>query len=657
MSAPLAIVDGTHLCLLPSCHLDCKKDVHEISGISALPLHCIPYLMKTANEDNEEHQHFLCNIESLWETIDVDICPYEAALTAKSALSSPPSSTWNRIGNIIQKPLDINDQHFEIVLVNDEDAILIHPPVYETESNHSIDSRSLNILQLSLAPSSTGILSSPFITDAKDVNTSLSTSTLLLQVNNVSGYFVADFVGNGCEQIVMLPHINQATLSDSTKTDTVEQRKLKLLSILQHSILTDGTDVLYGQNVKPMRIGSELIQHSFEQRVNTFNYPVIALPIVDKNIGLQRQLAGNTQKKRTRVALPPAEEGLDITHESGNSQEETEGHNDIFLKIEQGLRNRLIQQSIAVSQMEQSYQMRWKAIASARDVAYRITRGDDVSCQSRNATQDASSLCNPTPFTRIFQNQTTRSDQRDSQNDRSLIERHIILPCPVKMTQIKWQSFPGSNRLELYVDVLAFPHKTNDSLEKEPPKYLNDVYLSCSCTTLPVGKNLRTSSGVVPILKQGECVSIMACVEGTTFGHQEYIDIVIDAQWTEGGRQEYNNQQLRRGLVLGVVRLPIEAVILHHPISGVEFEDGAFRVPCETRPSPKAVFECREPRILRISSSHVNDLVRDELLWKVLSTSAGGVGRIELNPKCGTISVYGNTPDRRAGRSGKYRAP
>ena len=158
--------------------------------------------------------------------------------------------------------------------------------------------------------------------------------------------------------------------------------------------------------------------------------------------------------------------------------------------------------------------------------------------------------------------------------------------------------------------------------------------------------SVRSASGTAPLLRLGECVSIMASVdvEGLRWAGKGGIatsgdfELSVNCHWK-------NSRETKNGSVLGLLRLPQETVILPsfsssggHPwgiTHEIDFSKGRNKIGSQG-PAPSAILEYREPRVLLLDVSRCVGGADGECLRplvdaanKALSRS-GGRNRIEL---------------------------
>ena len=191
---------------------------------------------------------------------------------------------------------------------------------------------------------------------------------------------------------------------------------------------------------------------------------------------------------------------------------------------------------------------------------------------------------------------------------------------------------------------------------------------------------VHSISGTVPYLWPEGCVSIMASLDITGLrwaGNSTQCDgsfhLAINALWKDGTRKDDKKQ----GCVLGLLKLPYEAFLLSSPrdtsagfthdidfwAAGNSFNRlDRLHQPTSSAPTPEAIFEYRDPRVIAIDVSQclggadggcLRDMV-DGLNTALIGS--GGRNRIELccpssddPPQHPRIIILAHTPEERHG--------
>ncbi|KAL3823575.1 hypothetical protein ACHAXA_002916 [Cyclostephanos tholiformis] len=219
------------------------------------------------------------------------------------------------------------------------------------------------------------------------------------------------------------------------------------------------------------------------------------------------------------------------------------------------------------------------------------------------------------------------------------------------------------------------------SIDRRPPQSLDT--LSTSMTATPT--NIRTICGVVPTLRPGDCVTILAsvlladiqmCTDEFLGTPPPTVDISIQGLWTDGddatSRRKNSgldpaNEAKRRGVVLCLLRVPSEMLYLGPPITSprsgrwiqheVDFVlDSQQRDARCSRPKPNAIFEYLQPRTIAIDRSGDSSCMQNLEMWKrfvsTLNASVGGNSFVDLHcvrgdPKLKLV-IFGSNPEERA---------
>jgi hypothetical protein len=202
--------------------------------------------------------------------------------------------------------------------------------------------------------------------------------------------------------------------------------------------------------------------------------------------------------------------------------------------------------------------------------------------------------------------------------------------------------------------------------------------------------SVRTICGVVPALRTGDCVTVLASVlladirmgtEEGCRGTPSTVDISIQGLWSEGdddpsmAPKDFRDlageeTEERRGAVLCVLRLPAEMLLLTPPMtppprSGrwirheVDFVLGGHGNDDDRCPGPKpsAIFEYLQPRTIAIDGSGGLSCTHDVETWKrfvsAMNASVGGNSFVDLYCERGDprirLVIFGSNPDERAG--------
>ena len=201
-------------------------------------------------------------------------------------------------------------------------------------------------------------------------------------------------------------------------------------------------------------------------------------------------------------------------------------------------------------------------------------------------------------------------------------------------------------------------------------------------------KNIRTMSGVVPTLRSGDCITLLASARlddmrmDMAANGDETLDLSIQALWIDGSPEPQNGQNdnsrdpatdepSRRGTVLCILRLPIESLLLAPPMTShapappsrhwiqheIDFtgdDDGGSLDRYPT--TPDVIVEYRQPRTLTIDTTS-SETSSNPQMWRELVSNmnsvVGGDAFVDLYCRKGDprlkLAVFASNPEERAG--------
>ena len=182
-------------------------------------------------------------------------------------------------------------------------------------------------------------------------------------------------------------------------------------------------------------------------------------------------------------------------------------------------------------------------------------------------------------------------------------------------------------------------------------------------------ENIRTSSGVVPTLQSGDCITMLAsvCLEDLKMSMNDddnsTLDVSIQGLWVDAASSATSNPT-RRGAVLCILRLPIDSLFLAPPISSQQRSGGQWiqhEIDFTSNnqhhyPEPDVIIDYRQPRTLTIDTSNEMNSANAKM-WKDLVTnlnsSIGGSSYIDLyckkdSPRLKLI-IFSSNPEERVG--------
>lgn len=208
---------------------------------------------------------------------------------------------------------------------------------------------------------------------------------------------------------------------------------------------------------------------------------------------------------------------------------------------------------------------------------------------------------------------------------------------------------------------------------------LHDFHISCSLTcnhnqTTTTPENIRTSSGVVPTLISGDCITMLAsaCLEDIKISMNDddnsTLDVSIQGLWVDDvPSSSINDPSTRRGAVLCILRLPIDSLFLAPPMSSssqqrsggqwIQHEIDFTSNSQHCYPDPSVIVDYRQPRTLTIDTSNEMNSTNAKM-WKDLITNLNasiGSGGSYIDLYCKKDSprlklvIFSSNPEERVG--------
>ena len=628
MKAPLAIVDGIYLCLLPTTTLannnvtaaaDGEEDVlHYVPALSCIEVwrHCGPKyvnvndMITTMPADDEEGEGGDeidgNNILSNFQTIPIRLSDIskldfrfihpvnlvtdnnngggsssvvQVSSCSDNNMMMTERMTWsNNNDNFLEIHLpsimtcdDEGDQHdFECCLEEDD--------IYG-------DTSCIDLLSQRTAQK----------------NHANKQSTSSFQVHGGGSCIIADFTGiGGYEQALILPQVDSSlilddpdsSLSNSTDELVLTQRKHMLQTILANSILTDGSGVFLPRN-------SEIHDVATSQKADT---TIFKLSPVHRE---EEVLSQCRQKPVNAVASQSKDIDVDIT---SHDDKQREGSDKLLTKeaassasvlpkdpswldaIEETIDSRLAKQIAKANQLERAAQVRSDLIHKGRETIHNASRF--------HSTAGSVDIPNDPQILRLRYGTRPRTFSDTQRGLSAVIDLELDMHLPIKH---------GKKEDELH-----------------------DFHVSCALAsrleTNVTVDNIRTQSGVVPIFHIGNCITMLASVS------LNELDLDFDTNSNSASTLDFNIQGLwldklkkRQGSMLCIFRLPLNGILFSQPTCNVrqghciqhEIDFTSDDASGASRLVPSAVFDYRHSRTLNIDISGSIGL-QDGQIWKDL---------------------------------------
>lgn len=588
LAAPLAIVDGTYLCLLPSGDDDEEDVLHDVP---ALPCHevwkrCGPEAIDVTDtttlmhvdEEDENDNETLGNddIQSKMTTISIrlsDISRYDFrfvhpvnVITHGGSSSVVQISSCCEYNNIIEVGISWSKDSNNLLDI-------CFPSMTCDDDNGEHDFECFedgDCLDVYGDTSCIELDSSQKIQNSKIFSSSF-------QVHGVGSCLIADFTGvGGYEQALILPPVESslmvedASLNSSNGESVLTQRKHMLQTILANSILTDGSTAFLPQNAE----------------VNISTGPMNST--IFKMSPVNREVVSRSCSKQNAVESQSNDVNMDVDNKSRDDQAK---RNDNLTKddassnlvppkdpawleaIEQTIESRLAKQVAKENQLERTSQVRSDLIHKGRETIHKAAR---LHCSGGSI---------------------------DTSNDPQMLR----LRYGARPRTFSHEQHGLSAVIDMEVDIyLPSKHHAEE---------LYDFHVSCTPASRDEENmdNIRTQSGIVPVLQNGNCVTMIAsislndldCDDQSNSKSSSTLDFNIQGLWLD-------NFQKRQGSVLCTLRLLVNDV-LFAPVSSatrsghcIQHEIDFTSTNDETNTStisPSAVFDYRYPRTLNIDVS------------------------------------------------------
>ena len=636
-AAPVAIVDGTYLCLLPSNTLHDTGDIlHLVPAVPCTEVwkHCGPryvnvdeMIMTTMHDDDEDeeqktNERTLSKIKTIpLRSSDITkfgfrfIHPVNLMDTNGNSGGSVSSGTV-QVSSCDENNLMMTDERIAWSS-NDNSCLQICLPSLTSSSldddEHDFECFDEDTCDVYGDTSCIDITT----TKKKEERNALQSSSSF-QICAGGSCLVADFTGiGGYEQALILPQLDSEMIlecnasfssSSSSSSSTADeslltQRKHMLKTILANSILTDGSGVFLPRN-------AEIIQVA-KNESDTIKFK---LDPVNREQLSQHQNGQNPDTSTT--LLQPKNSGIATQGEQEVENEKRtqadEANTSVPAKdpawleaIEQTIKNRLAKQTAEAKLIEKTAQVRSDLILKGRDAIHKASRMNSLSSAEGVTVVD--------PQIHRLRYGTRPRASSDTQDGLSaVIDLELDMYYPINK----------SSTLSTTEDVL------------------HDFHVSC---TLAPGlergvtaDNVCTQSGVVPVLKSGNCITILASISlneldldlCTNNESTSMLDFNIQGLWMDA-------RQKRHGSVLCTLRLSLDDILfssppkaseqraghcIQHEITFAADDDKSY---ASTRPVPSAIFDYRHHHTLNIDVSGSSSL-QDGKLWKDLVTRLNG---------------------------------
>ena len=593
-SVPLAIVDGAYLSFLPpaltnntgAANSDEQDDDDVLHYVPALPCtevwkHCAPQTVNVNEMTTSMHVDGGANLESDdASSDDVQTIPIRRSdisnldfrfihpinlLTENNGSSSVVQvSSYNDNCIMAEERMTWSD--------NNKTCLNIRLPsmVCDDEEEHDFECFEDDNCDVY------GDTSCIDLPQQHGESSSNKQSSSSFQVQGAGSCLIADFTGvGGYEQALILPQIESLILKDASSS-TIELKQM-LTSILANSILTDGATAFLPTSTE----------------VNVLDTTIFKLLPLNKEVlsqCRQKQCGTTLQSKDSDVNMKPHDEEMKKVRDGETNKSDVPPKEPAWLDaIEQTIESRLAKQIAKTKQLERTAQVQSALIKKGRETVHKASR--------MNSTGDPVDVSNDPQILRLRYGVRPRTSCETQQGISAVIDLE----------------------LDMYL-------RSRNKAEE-----LRDFHVSCtlaSCTEqnqTPAVDNIRTQSGIVPILQNENCVTILASVSLNELNlvlqtkSNSALDLSIQGLWTD-------KTQKRQGSVLCILQLPVKSILfspptsstfraghcLQHEIDFTSKEKGDTSIVV-----PSALFDYRHPRTISIDISESIG-IQDGKVWQDL---------------------------------------
>jgi len=710
ISPRISIVDGTHLCLLPSCnnvlnssvgggsseknqhqqtHVAIANDVHHTNKGQTINIPAVPLSS-------------ICNIYNGGEYVSCCLGDYTAAGDIHIGSKRPQlsKSTSANKNNLHELPIetiqiqisDVSNAQYRFIhstsLNNDNDSTANNLPLRVVVSDDldegiiSVNNKLVKVCLPSFTTSDDHILPTQYgeddckvyggkyynitndDTEIDDMMHSIQSgnkSRQSFEVQGAGSCLVADFLGLvGYGQALVLPQIKADLMiklnsTDVNDTESTQQQKELLYMILKHSFLTDGTGILLPKSYANSTNLTSTTADSGESMISLIMSPLDRLgeDAVADDDAEESPSNGGCSEFLTQDGDASAHYSSNTTKDTQptDTSSNTEPQEDPeWLKlIAQTVEHRLSKQEEESNQIERSAQARIDLVNQGRTTLHAASR-----TMMNHSTEEESVWSNDPEIFRLRYGVRPRASSS---------------PCGGGISVV----------LDLELDILmpSGGGEGTANSSSSATNTLHDFHISCSLTcnhnqTTTTPENIRTSSGVVPTLISGDCITMLAsaCLEDIKISMNDddnsTLDISIQGLWVDDASSSSNNNHpsTRRGAVLCILRLPIDSLFLAPPMSSQQRSGGQW-IQHEIDftsdnqhhyPEPNVIVDYRQPRTLTIDTSSEMNSTNNAKMWKDLVTNLNSsIGSSYINLYCKKDSprlkfvIFSSKPEERVG--------
>mmetsp|Transcript_11451 Transcript_11451/g.24790 ORF Transcript_11451/g.24790 Transcript_11451/m.24790 type:complete len:661 (+) Transcript_11451:167-2149(+) len=480
----------------------------------------------------------------------------------------------------------------------------------------------------------------------------------LLQINNTGGTLTADYYGiGGLDQILFLPTVTLTNIDLSSSFFAAKGKEV-LAGILVGSALCDGNNL-----VLPLSGTGTATVEDIKKRTTSDGTPLFPLKSIDP-------IRCWDDAKASIL--------------SGTNKVDVDIHTDIQSTAKDGLQAEVEGDTLQNEQNQQSQQQQpWKPkLISA--LKARLDAEERASKRRRRDLEVRRELVRRSRY--ALEGLSTGTEANAA---ATIVSRPAMVRLRYGTMPLNGAIRNGSLAVGLIVriDVICIGGEGDGTINNAEIglKGLHLSFSPASSSSSSVSWDassveVHSISGTVPYLRPEGCVSIMAAIDITGLrwaGSSTQCDgsfhLAINALWKDSTRTDDTKQ----GCVLGLLKLPHEALLLSSPrdtsagftheidfwAAGNSFNRfDRLHQPTSSAPTPEAIFEYRDPRVIVIDISQclggadggcLRDMV-DGLNTALIGS--GGRNRVELccpspddPPQHPRIIILAHTPEERHG--------
>ena len=643
--APVAIIDGTHLILLPKS--GSSKEINGGHIVPALPLKVVPSLIgKTIF--NMAGETFASEWEEGSEEHTIERIRLDATdLIDDTSIIRPITVTMNGKAGCVRIYSEQGQQHNLAMSRSDDNKLDVH-------LSCSLDSLCGDHRMDSFDDARIYGDNIDDLLHDYGASSQVETTKPCFEIFNAGSCLVADFLGlGGHQQVLLMPLLDDDVSKDLQDNETDDEEMFQescnnLKRLLQNSVLADGHHVLLSEGSK-QPVTTARNNHAIS--LSTVSLSDLSTEVIKRSVS-------------SDVYVEP----MDINSTNDVSEDGRTTKDPLWLDaIRKTIEHRISKKQNETFQTEKSNQVCQDLVTCGRETLHRSIRG------GFDTNNNLHPLDTEGPHVlRLRYGMQPRSSIESTGISVAMdLEIDVYLPEP-----------------RIPDDHISDSIATRDAEEQSSCKsiVINDFYVSCLLskdeessakqTTKLTCERIRTASGLVPALHTGECVTILASVYFSNINMRQgdsskpsYLEVLIQGCWINKAFRAQTNSveaQNRHGTILCSLQLSEESVHLSAPNNSSLYGGRCIHNEInfvgtssdKTKYVPKAMFEYREPHSLSVDITSSAATLQDPKTWKdlvsYLNDRIGVSSHIDLYWKkgdpCFRLSVFGSNHEERAGK-------